>query len=115
MASADWRTTESKAMTNARNEWEIGLGRREVGHALRGFDNETDYLWCIVCERTFRRGAFRQVGDKRLCPYDRCDGGLLFEPWEWSQVRKENPGYPRVPYEDVVYPFFGPVGFSGRP
>ena len=83
------------------------LRSREMARSLYGIESDTDYLWCVVCERTFRRGHYRQVGEHRLCPYDQCEGGLLFEPWEWTQVRRANPDYPRVPSEDVLYPFFG--------
>lgn len=69
-----------------------------------------DYLWCLVCERAFRRSQQRVVGGHRLCPHAPCEGGLLFEPWGWSLVRGSNASYPEIPLEDVPYPFFGPGG-----
>ena len=73
-----------------------------------------DYLWCLMCERTFRPSQQRRIGEHLLCPHAPCEGGLLFEPWAWSQVRGSNTSYPAIPLEDVAYPFFGAAG-PGHP
>lgn len=74
---------------------------------LHPVEAAADFEWCVLCERTFRRGRHRLVGGQRLCPYAGCDGGLPVEPWEWTRVLAANPDYPPVPMEDVAYPFFG--------
>ena len=65
-----------------------------------------DYLWCIHCERAYQYGELRDAGGKPACPYVGCEGSQA-EPWDWSRVRRANPGYPRQPSHGVVYPLFG--------
>ena len=67
----------------------------------------SDFHWCLVCERAFRNYRYRLVEGRARVPYAGCDGGRLFEPWEWTRVLSANPDYPPVPLEDVAYPFFG--------
>jgi hypothetical protein len=84
-----------------------GLERRRHERAADGQEDEHEFLWCVVCEHAFRRERFRRDGAQLRCPDPLCEGGLLFEPWEWSKVRQANPDYPEAPSPDAVYPFFG--------
>ena len=84
-----------------------GLERRRYQRALLAGDSEGDYLWCVVCEHAFHRQRFRRDGAQLRCPEPQCEGGLMFEPWEWSRVRQANPDYPEAPLPDAAYPFFG--------
>lgn len=81
--------------------------QRETLRMVHSVESEADFLWCVLCERTFRRRWLRGARDRVLCPYAPCEGGKLFEPWEWSRVREVNQGYPPLPVEGEAYPFFG--------
>jgi hypothetical protein len=81
--------------------------RRRYERPAHAAAAETDFLWCVVCEHAFHRQRFRRDGAQLRCPDPQCDGGLLFEPWEWTQVRSANPGYPTTPAADTAYPYFG--------
>lgn len=70
--------------------------------------NAPHYLWCLHCERAYLRGKFRQVRDLQMCPYDGCNGDTVIDAWKWNKVCKENPSYPEMPQEGVVYPLYGP-------
>jgi hypothetical protein len=84
-----------------------GLERRRYQRAQHADESECDFLWCVVCEHAFHRQRFRRDGSQLRCPDPQCEGGLLFEPWEWSRVRQANPDYPEAPLDDAAYPFFG--------
>jgi len=66
----------------------------------------SDYLWCLHCERTYKRGEFRSVGGLQMCPYDDCDGSTVLDGWDWAQIRDNHPEYPEVPEGGVVYPLY---------
>lgn len=89
------------------------LHPRELGptpvppHAPQAGQAASDFHWCLLCERAFRRDRYRLADGQRMCPSAGCEGGRLFEPWEWTRVLAANPDYPAVPLEDVAYPFFG--------
>ena len=82
--------------------------------SLRAVEPGDEFLWCVLCERAFRKHRYRLDGGPALCPYDGCDGGRLFEPWAWSRVRGANPDYPSLPLEDVAYPYVGKPGARHR-
>jgi hypothetical protein len=86
---------------------ELGPTPDSLPHPLHGGQATSDFHWCLICERSFRRDRYRLVDGKRLCPTPGCEGGQLFEPWEWTRVLAANPDYPPIPLEDVAYPFFG--------
>ena len=65
-----------------------------------------DYYWCLHCERAYRRGEFRHVGDLQMCPYADCDGDAAIDAWDWNSIRKDN-AYPEIPVEGTVYPMYG--------
>jgi len=64
----------------------------------------SDYLWCLHCERTYKRGKFRKVGDLQMCPYEGCDGDTVLDAIDWENIRYHHPEYPQIPEEDKVYP-----------
>lgn len=65
------------------------------------------FLWCLHCERTYRRGDC-SVDDEGVqwCPYDDCDGGVFMDGWTWQSVRNNHPEYPVIPEEGVRYPLY---------
>jgi hypothetical protein len=69
-------------------------------------DRRSDFLWCLHCERTYNRGAYRQVGNLQMCPYEGCDGDTVVDGWDWEDVRDEHPDYARVPEDGKVYPLY---------
>ncbi len=66
-----------------------------------------DYYWCLHCERAYRRGEFRLIGNLQMCPYADCDGDAVGDAWDWGSIRRDN-GYPEVPVEGAVYPMYDP-------
>jgi hypothetical protein len=51
-------------------------------------DNEqTEYAWCMFCERTCKRGDRRLVNGKELCPYEGCVGDTDLDSREWDFIR----------------------------
>jgi diguanylate cyclase (GGDEF)-like protein len=63
-------------------------------------ESESDWLYCIQCERAFRSTS------KNSCQYESCEGDLG-DIWEWEVIRVLNACYPRVPAKDTGYPLFG--------
>jgi len=66
----------------------------------------SDYQWCMHCERAFKRGEHRMVGDIRMCPYPGCGGDVFSDGWDWDQFREPLPQYPAVPEFGVKYPMY---------
>lgn len=80
---------------------------------------ESDFLWCLHCERAYQRGEHRKVEIKKkfrdlvpsdmqfleMCPYEDCDGDTVVDAWDWERVREDN-GYPEIPQKGVVYPLY---------
>lgn len=66
------------------------------------------YQWCLHCERTYKRGEHRLVGDILMCPYDGCNGDTFSDGWDWDQFRSELPQYPAVPELGKKYPMYPP-------
>lgn len=64
------------------------------------------WVWCLHCERCYKVGEFRQVGELQYCPFADCDGTVI-DAWEWSTIRDANPGYPEVPELGKVYGQYG--------
>lgn len=64
-----------------------------------------DFYWCLHCERTYRRGEYRQVNDLQMCPYAGCDGDAVLDAWSWNSIQRDSP-YPERPLEGVVYPIY---------
>lgn len=75
------------------------------------------WVWCLHCERAYKRGEFRVIDGLKFCPYEGCDGDCFFDGWEWFHYRygqfcevPENPELPepgrRYP-TNAEYPDFG--------
>ena len=64
------------------------------------------WMWCLHCERVYKKEEFRLVDDMIMCPYMDCDGDIPFDSWEWEEICKYNPGYPKVPLVGVIYPLY---------
>jgi len=62
-----------------------------------------DFMWCLHCERAYKRGSFRKGG---MCPYKGCDGHTLVDGWDWTQIREANPQYPEIPEMGKVYSLY---------
>lgn len=76
-------------------------------------EDRSQYLWCLHCERTYRRGEYRLVRDLQMCPYPDCSGDTVIDGWDWAKVREELPQYPEVPEHNVVYPLYPERSNSG--
>jgi len=61
------------------------------------------YLWCRCCERTYRRGEYQLVVDRRFCPYIDCHGDAAKDAWDWDLIRVGT-DYPKHPLEGARYP-----------
>ena len=73
---------------------------------------EDSFLYCIHCERTYQTGQYREqdfpgLVTLQMCPYDGCDGDAVIDAWSWASIRSENPDYPEIPEEGIVYPMYG--------
>ena len=64
----------------------------------------SDYLWCLHCERTYRWGEFRKVGNLQMCPYEGCGGDAVIDAKDWESIRDYHPEYDKIPEKDKVYP-----------
>ena len=72
-------------------------------------------LWCLHCERTFKKGTERTVVERGLelshCHYAGCDGSEI-DFWEWETVRTpyekdlDRETYPEIPIYGKVYPLY---------
>lgn len=71
---------------------------------LDGGDSE--YLWCLHCERAYKNGEYRQEGDLQMCPYDDCSGDTVIDAWDWETFAIQHHGYPEVPEIGKVYPLY---------
>ncbi len=67
-------------------------------------DHDSEYIWCLHCERTYKRGEHRLVGGLKMCPYEGCDGDTFLDAWDWAKIQGANPEYPKTPVEGTVYP-----------
>lgn len=60
-------------------------------------DVKPKYLWCLHCNRAYKYGEFRQVGDLQLCPYSGCDGDTVFDAWDWEKFMAADSELPEIP------------------
>jgi DNA-binding CsgD family transcriptional regulator len=80
---------------------------------------ESEYMWCLHCERTYKYGEFREVKIKpfvvnhvryeptfQMCPYEDCDGDAVLDAWEWDRIRESHPEYPEIPEKGKAYPLY---------
>lgn len=70
-----------------------------------GFPEGT-WVLCLHCERAYRVGEYRKIGDLQYCPYPECDGDAVLDPWTWKRIREIHPEYPEIPEKDKVYPLY---------
>jgi len=61
------------------------------------------YLWCIHCQRIYKKGEHRVIGNLKMCPYQGCNGDAVLDGLEWETIREHNPEYPEVPEKGVAY------------
>jgi len=59
------------------------------------------YLWCLHCERAYKYGEYRQVGDLQLCPYENCGGDTVMDARDWNHCRREDE--PIIPEHGKFY------------
>ena len=83
-----------------------GKGSRLHRDRIFGGGERSDYLWCLHCERAYRRGEYRLVHGLQMCPYEDCDGDTVMDGWDWAQIRDGHPEYPEVPEMGKVYPLY---------
>ena len=76
------------------------------GDDVHNVDTNTLFVWCLHCERTYRRGECRVIGGLQMCPYEHCDGDTVFDGWEWFTIRRGNPQYPVIPEPGKCYPMY---------
>ena len=69
-------------------------------------DKNSVYLWCMHCERTYRRGECREIKGLQMCPHEGCDGDTFMDAWPWGSIREGHPDYPVIPQENVRYPMY---------
>lgn len=77
-------------------------------HRDQIFDEEkrSDYLWCLHCERTYKRGEFRLEGKFQMCPYEGCDGSTVLDGIDWERFRDDYSAYPVIPEKSTRYPMY---------
>jgi hypothetical protein len=78
--------------------------KEDGGHSCQDF--RAGIVWCLHCERTYRRGECRVIDGIDWCPYPGCDGSVMMDQWPWSHVRAENPSYPVIPDPGITYPLY---------
>ncbi len=66
----------------------------------------SDYIWCMHCERAYKRGEHRMVGDIPMCPYAGCGGDTFMDGWDWDRFREPLPQYPSIPEPGKNYPMY---------
>lgn len=69
-------------------------------------ENTSEYQWCLHCERAYRKGEHRMVGDIPMCPYQDCNGDVFMDGWDWDKFREPLPQYPEIPEFGVKYPMY---------
>jgi hypothetical protein len=76
-----------------------GYHRDQIFHE----ENCSEFLWCLHCRRTYRRGEYRDVDGFQMCPYEGCDGSTVLDGIDWDRFREDYPEYPEVPERGEVY------------
>lgn len=79
---------------------------RQSDHDKALDGDESPYVWCLHCERTYERGEFRMVDGLEMCPYADCDGDTVFDAVSWASLRLHHPSYPEKPEPEKVYPAY---------
>ena len=64
------------------------------------------FLWCLICERTYDRDQWRNVGEYQMCPYAHCEGDAVLDARDWAKLRDFHPEYPETPEPGKVYPAY---------
>jgi len=64
------------------------------------------WLWCLHCERAYKSGEYRELRGLQMCPYEGCDGSTVMDGWDWKDVRRANPAYPKEPERGKEYPLY---------
>src|SRR5664280_3151660 len=82
------------------------MATKLYGKAVHNSDKKSLFLWCLHCERTYRRGECRVINALQMCPYPDCNGDTVIDAWPWFTVRSYNPEYPVIPIEGTVYPLY---------
>lgn len=67
---------------------------------------QSDYQWCLHCERAYRRGEFRLENGLRMCPFLGCGGDAVLDGWDWENFRVQILGYPSIPILGARYPAY---------
>lgn len=67
-------------------------------------ESENNYLWCLHCERTYKIGEHRTIDDLDMCPYEGCDGDVVWDGMSWTDMCEHYPEYPVVPLKGMKYP-----------
>lgn len=70
--------------------------------------SESEYFWCLHCERTYKNGEFREVTRRgeilQMCPYEDCSGDGVMDSWEWDKILEESDkDLPQIPERGVEY------------
>ena len=76
----------------------------------------SEHVWCLQCERAYRRGEHRKVETSaglraaipemeflEECHYEDCAGDAKKDVVDWAIIQSEN-DYPLVPKRGVLYP-----------
>ena len=65
---------------------------------------KSPYVWCLHCERVYRREEVRWDPKQGiyLCAYEDCAGDAYLDAWSYAE-RREELGWPVEPERGVVY------------
>lgn len=69
-------------------------------------DKDSVFLWCLHCERAYRRGECREIEGLQWCPYEDCNGDTFKDAMPWGRIRDTHPEYPVIPEEGKRYPLY---------
>ena len=42
----------------------------------------------------------------QFCPYKDCDGNVVMDSWNWSDIKEAHPEYPDRPRRGQIYPMY---------
>jgi hypothetical protein len=62
-------------------------------------------VWCMSCERAYKRHEYVLDNGVRRCPYE-CGASVEASQWDWSDLRMNHAHYPAKPEPGRVYHFF---------
>lgn len=43
-----------------------------------------DWVWCLHCQRCYKIGEYRLIGDLQMCPYEGCGGDTVLDAIPWQ-------------------------------